>query len=29
MRTLQDQALRLVTENETTLAEVLRTVQVV
>jgi type IV pilus assembly protein PilB len=29
MRTLQDQALRLVTEDETTLAEVLRTVQVV
>jgi type IV pilus assembly protein PilB len=29
MRTLQDQALRLVTENETTVAEVLRTVQVV
>ena len=29
MRTLQDQALRLVTEDESTLAEVLRTVQVV
>jgi type IV pilus assembly protein PilB len=29
MRTLQDQAVRLVTEDETTLAEVLRTVQVV
>jgi type IV pilus assembly protein PilB len=29
MRTLQDQAIRLVTENETTLTEVLRTVQVV
>jgi type IV pilus assembly protein PilB len=29
MRTLQDQALRLVTEDQTTLAEVLRTVQVV
>jgi type IV pilus assembly protein PilB len=29
MRTLQDQALRLVTEDESTLSEVLRTVQVV
>jgi hypothetical protein len=29
MRTLQEQAVRLVTDDQTTLAEVLRTVQVV